>query len=77
MPVTLYIHAPLFLLPLQVGEWEVEAPVPGWLGHQEHVLPHRCIWWLSWANLTLEKAFPYKNALVNPLFFSFVGLCLF
>lgn len=54
---------PFFLLCVQVGEWEVESPVPGWLGHQEHVLPHHC----------REKAFPYKHALVIALF-SFVGL---
>lgn len=67
MPATLCIHAFLFLVPVQVGEWEVETPVPGWLGHQEHVFPHHY----------RENAFPYKHALVNPLFFSFVGLWLF
>lgn len=30
-PATLCIHAPLFLLPVQVGEWEVETPAQaGW-----------------------------------------------
>lgn len=58
---------PFSLLPVQAGEWEVESPVPGWLGLQEHVLPHHC----------REKAFPYKHALVNALFFSFVGLWFF
>lgn len=67
IPVTLCSHAPLFLVPVQVGEWEVETPVPGWLGHQEHVLPHHC----------REKAFPYKHALANTLLFWFVGLWVF
>lgn len=59
--VTLCSHAPLFLLPVQIGEWEVETPVPGCLGHQEHILPHHC----------MEKAFPYKHALANTLLFWF------
>lgn len=64
LPATLCIHAPLFphCLFRQIGEWEVESPVPGCLGHQEHVLPPTAG----------KRLFLINTLWLNALFFWFV-----